>query len=287
MIQQVANVKKRVDFIRSLWIYYYFLVIHSHKTHIVMALISVKMNSWVEPLTWLTCSINTGGLQSYSGDMVGSGKHATCYIFCLEREGRLPCDGSGKQERERESFSMMSYFRVGMGPWAAQQAKESWKAIKKKLLSTALHSVNHQLLKRLKTTLFLHVNDAPFICTLEDRKGFKSKAIRVLFFFLLGDRALTVGYTCSTVPYASRAFAKNTVMYSVVKWIPLQKPKSLHIRERYELRLNVKPVPVPGLKSSILSHTFTLCVVDHAINPITKTVMSTGEARATQHNSDV
>lgn len=67
--------------------------------------------------------------------------------------------------------------------------------------------------------------------------------------------------------------------------------KSLHFREHYELRLNVKPVPVcaagslfpllPDLRYSILPRTLTLCVVDHAINPITKTAMSTGEARST------
>lgn len=72
--------------------------------------------------------------------------------------------------------------------------------------------------------------------------------------------------------------------------------KSLHLREHYELKLNVKPVPVcpagslfplfPSLKYSILPCTLTLCVVAHAINPITKPGMSTGEARATQRNSD-
>lgn len=59
-------------------------------------------------------------------------------------------------------------------------------------------------------------------------------------------------------------------MNSVVEY------KSLYFRENYELRLNVKPVPVcaagslfpvfPGLKFSILSHTFTLCVVNHQFN---------------------
>lgn len=44
------------------------------------------------------------------------------------------------------------------------------------------------------------------------------------------------------------------------------------------------PSLFPGLKYSILSHTLALCVVDHAINPITTQAMSTEEATATQHN---
>lgn len=69
---------------------------------------------------------------------------------------------------------------------------------------------------------------------------------------------------------------------------PAAESKSLHFREHSELRLNVKPVPVfaagsiifqlfPGLKYSILSHTLTPCVVDHAINPVTYQAMPAEE----------
>lgn len=59
---------------------------------------------------------------------------------------------------------MGSYFGAEMGPCVAQWAKESWKAIKKKLLSALFRSVNQQPLKKLKTTLLLRVYDTPFIC---------------------------------------------------------------------------------------------------------------------------
>lgn len=70
--------------------------------------------------------------------------------------------------------------------------------------------------------------------------------------------------------------------------------KSLHFREHYELRLNAKPVPVCAAGSffsphcspvwSILYCPTHVCVVDHAINPITNQAMSTEEATASQHN---
>lgn len=59
---------------------------------------------------------------------------------------------------------MGSYFWAATGPCVAQWAKESWKAIKKKLLSALFRSVNQQLLKEPKTTLFPRVRETPFIC---------------------------------------------------------------------------------------------------------------------------
>lgn len=172
------------------------------------------LNSWVKLLTWLKLlSQPWRAFILFKLHWGHDGIRETCYMlyFFVWKERVVMGD---EREGERETFCMRSYFRVGMGPWAAQQAKESWKAIKKKLLSTVFHSVNHRCLRDWKqlysSTWVMHLSSAisksatglnqwPSVC------------------FFQGVVLSIVAYTCSTLPYGhTHAFIK--ILWCIVWW---------------------------------------------------------------------
>lgn len=90
--------------------------------------------------------------------------------------------------------------------------RKSWKGIRQKLLSTVSRSMK---------TMFgpVHLSSAPSEAT----PGLKSVAL---------------GSAHRTFPYGPRPFARNVVMYSVVKRKCTAHAKRRHLREPCELRLN-------------------------------------------------
>lgn len=126
--------------------------------------LTVVENSWIETLkllTWLSLNwraliwlklhgydgIRETGLQSLLFRNKGS-HHVMREV--------------GIRKRQRQSFWLRSYFWVEMGlVWHSTPKKDGRQSER----NSFFHSVNHQLLKRMKTTLFLHVNGTPFICT--------------------------------------------------------------------------------------------------------------------------
>lgn len=224
MINNLANTLKSVDFI--VLVNTVISLINSYKLTLGCWWSHGEQLNHTLDMYYMALSTLEGFSSSYSGNVMKLGKHITwCAEFFVwkkkRRESYLVMGEAS--ERKRKTFCMRSYFRIGMGPWGAQQAKESWKAIKKKLLSTAFYSVNHRLLKRLKTTSFLHINDAPFICTGQDSNRFKLRSICILFFW--GSCSHWSPYL-QHVAICTACFCQNFMMNVVVKLTQLQNLKA-------------------------------------------------------------
>lgn len=116
---------------------------------------------------------------------------------------------AAKSVRWLHEESLMGWHGVGHS-----RLRKSWKGIRQNLLSTVSRSLK---------TMFgpVHLSSAPT----ETTPGLKSTAL---------------GSAHSTFPYGLRPFARNFVMYSVVKGNCAAQPKRRHLGEPCELRLNRK-----------------------------------------------
>lgn len=103
-----------------------------------------------------------------------------------------------------------------------------------------------------------------------------------------GLKSGALGSAHSTFPYGMRHFARNLVMYSVVKRNCTAQPKRRHLGEPCELRLNGKFLSCcrerfhhycisPHELFHIVLPISSVCGKNIAINPITRRALSTAE----------
>lgn len=220
-----------------------------------------------------------------------SGKHATCDSFVMESEEKLHCDDRGERERERLSaWGVISGLRWGTKRHSRPKkaGRQSKRNSSPPRFTLSITNCLRDWKQLYSSTWMMHLSSA----LSQTATGLNQRPSVCFFIYLF---ILLVG---QHVAICTACFRQNIVMYSVVKWIPLQ-----HLwgcasgstmgsgwtwSQFLSMLLGVfsPRCPPPGPKYSILSRTLTLCVGGRAINPITKTAMSTGEARARQHNSD-
>lgn len=116
---------------------------------------------WALKLTYMAQSTLVGWLGE-SRCWPGTWRNEGNLLYAIKPEERSPCGGRGTGKRRRDSLHKELF--SGWSPVWHSGPKKAGRQSKEKLLQTVFRSLNHKVLERLKITLFLHMNDKPFIC---------------------------------------------------------------------------------------------------------------------------
>lgn len=166
------------------------------------------VSSWVQPLTWLTVHDALNLLQLQWG-------HDG--IICLERERKWPCDERGKQERERLS-AWGVILGLGWGPERHSRPKKAGRQSKRNSspprFTLSITDCLRDWKQLYSSTWMMHLSSALSMTATR-----LNQEPSVCFFS--GGSCSNCWLHLQQVAICTACFRQDTVMYSVVKWIPL------------------------------------------------------------------